>query len=232
MKKLTVTTAIRAAAVAVIGAAAVIAGVLHQADDAAAATDPNTGRTIALCTFFNSARGDYFTTSDPRWCRFPMDYSGSILSRTVDGVKYQYVRTEGEVFDPAGATPVNGKMLFQWWSPSRQDNFLTSDSRWDPSLVGTAKAGYYFVRHEGFVLNADTVLSNCRKTVALRGHWNPRIYGPNPIIGAIAFEDNYATTVPLTDFLRTLGYAPYTPPSDLQGFIIGGDDAEPGCGLI
>jgi hypothetical protein len=218
-------------ALAVIGAVVAVGAAFHQTSSAAAApTDPSTGRTLNLCTFFNASRGDFFTTSDPRWCRFPMDNTNGALSRTVDGVKYGYVRSEGAVLDPAAPPPADGKMLFQWWSPSRQDNFLTSDSRWDPSIVGTVKSGYYFIRHEGFVLARDVVLSNCRETVALRGHWNPRILGPNSLFGPVAFEDNYTTTEPLTKILRDLGYAPYTPPGDLQGFVLSYDDVE--CPVI
>jgi hypothetical protein len=43
--------------------------------------------------------------------------------------------------------------LLSWWSPSRQDNFLTADARWAGCVQTVRSPDYRFVRTEGYLFN-------------------------------------------------------------------------------
>lgn len=121
---------------------------------------------VPLVTFFSAARGDYFSTTQPAWtCKLftpsacPADPS------------YAPVGLAGYVFradrpQPAGTVP-----LYHWWSPSRGDNFLTSNPAWAGSVgdIRLDSDGYQLFRIEGFISSTTSL----EATVALRSFWNP-----------------------------------------------------------
>lgn len=105
---------------------------------------------LPLVTFYSASRGDYFTTSDPRWtCVYFHNCSSG--STTLPAAGYVVVGLQGHVFDPAASQPANTNKLFHWFNPTREDNFLTSDSRWAGAL-GDVKDGYILFRIEGYVM--------------------------------------------------------------------------------
>lgn len=107
--------------------------------------------TIPMVSFYSPSRGDYLTTSDPRWtCR--LDGCAD-----TEGIWGDYVvhAMEGHVYNPERRPrSFSIRALFQWYGALRGDHKLTSSSNWDPALVGTVKVDggvtYQFVRHEGW----------------------------------------------------------------------------------
>ncbi|MFO1336989.1 MAG: hypothetical protein U1F53_01930 [Burkholderiaceae bacterium] len=112
--------------------------------------------TIPMVSFYSPGRGDFFTTSDPRWtCR--LDGCAD-----TEGIWRDYVLNamEGHIYNPErwpddGAWPPGaGPRLYQWYGELRGDYKLASGPDWDPRLVGAVKveAGvtYNFVRFEGW----------------------------------------------------------------------------------
>lgn len=100
--------------------------------------------TVELYTWYSPARHDYFTTSDPRW---KGRHSADGMKKSPD---YEFVRTEGRLFDPGRPQPPGTRPLYSWWSPSRKENFTTTDPGW-AGRRGDRKGGYRFVRLEGYV---------------------------------------------------------------------------------
>lgn len=105
--------------------------------------------TIALHHWWSPGRGDNFTTTDPQWAGRPGD------TRSPD---YAYVGLLGHVVHPDRANvPPNVARwllpLWRWWSPSRGDNFITSNSAWGGAPGSTRSPDYGFVRFEGFTFS-------------------------------------------------------------------------------
>ena len=91
--------------------------------------------TVPLYSWWNSARGDNFLTSQARWSGRP--------GESRDG--YTMSRIEGYVY----RTPVAGTVpLHLFWNRARQDNYATSDAlfgtRPTDGYVGPAVLGYVF----------------------------------------------------------------------------------------
>lgn len=119
---------------------------------------------IPLVTFFSGARGDYFTTSQPVWtCKV---FRPDLCPADPD---YRPIGLQGYVFRPDRPRPAGTTPLYHWWSPSRGDNFITSDPAWagavgDHTLLHD---GYQLFRIEGFIQTAETAGS-----VPLDSYWN------------------------------------------------------------
>jgi len=62
--------------------------------------------------------------------------------------------------------------LTLWWSPSRQDNFTTSNPKWAGGKGATQPPDYRFVRMEGYVIPPDSPAPP--GTVLLGSWWNAR----------------------------------------------------------
>lgn len=82
---------------------------------------PQPPGTIPLDTWYSVARGDHYTTSHPRWIRWPGD-------RGTREPSYTFVRREGFVFDPDRERPTGTVPLHGWYSPQREDNRTTTVS--------------------------------------------------------------------------------------------------------
>jgi M6 family metalloprotease-like protein len=167
---------------------------------ALAGVDTANAQTKPLYSWYSPSRGDNFATTDPRWAGRPGD------QRSPD---YRFVRIEGLVLSEArpGTRP-----LYSWYSPSRGDNFITSDPRW-AGRSGDEKDGYRFVRLEGHVFEQPLA-----GTYPLQSFWDPtradNFATSNPLwIGEV--DDNRPPNYKL---YRTEGHliaAPDEPPPDL-----------------
>jgi len=124
-------------------------------------------QTVPLYSWYSPSRGDNFATTDPRWAGRAGD------TRSPD---YRFVRIEGQLLSEArpGTRP-----LYSWYSPSRGDNFLTSDPRW-VGRPGEERDGYRFVRLEGYVYEEPVA-----GTYPLQSFWDRER------------ADNFATSSPL-----------------------------------
>lgn len=125
---------------------------------------PQPEGTVPLWSWFSSARGDNFATTDPRWggSARSVRWEGEHLAaqRSQDG--YTQYRLEGYIYDPRRPRPPNTRPLFSWFSPDRGDNFHTTDPVWsipdaDIRIVGenlqtsVTRDGYRLYRLEGYV---------------------------------------------------------------------------------
>lgn len=127
--------------------------------------------TRPLFRWFSPYRGDNFTTSDPNWSGYVRHHRSG----------YRFSGMEGFVFKPGEAEPESDKLpLYSWWSPSRGDNFLTSDPNWGASTP-RRNHGYYRYRMEGYIYKPNERRDDTR---ALLSWWNPER------------GDNFATTSP------------------------------------
>lgn len=139
--------------------------------DTAHAREPNL---VPLYHWYSPDREDNFTTSDRRWSGARGD------TRSPD---YKLISIAGYVHSPdLVAAPPETEPLYSWYSPSRGDNFLTSDPNWRPrnSDDNTRLPDYRLVRLEGYVYTRPLA-----GTLPLQNHWSP------------VREDNFATTNPL-----------------------------------
>jgi M6 family metalloprotease-like protein len=124
-----------------LAACAVDTAALGETDDAITAT------TLPLYTWYSPSRGDTFTTTNPAWAPVT-NPDGSIAIKSPD---YRYVATEGTVFSPSAPQPRDTVPLYSWYSPSRGDNFITSNPAWAGKPGDTRSPDYGFVRLEGYV---------------------------------------------------------------------------------
>jgi hypothetical protein len=123
---------------------------------------PDPGLT-PLVTFFSTSRGDYFTTSNPVW-------TCQLFGSCARDPSYQAVGVAGYVHRADRPQPAGTAPLYHWWSPSREDNFLTSDPGW-AGAVGAIRLehdGYQLFRIEGYIDRAAT-----SGAVPLDSFWNP-----------------------------------------------------------
>lgn len=104
--------------------------------------------TIPLMLWFSETRGDYFTTTDPRWRSRPVETS------------YHFVGIQGYIYDPEAPQPPGTLPLYSAWSPSREDNLLAVDTRYKGGYFRQrlSEADYEFVRVEGFILPAEAAV--------------------------------------------------------------------------
>jgi len=115
-------------------------------------------QTVPLVLYWNSSRGDFFTTAT----------TAGFNDATAAG--YSAVRVEGYVYptQQPGTIPLN---LF--WNSARQDNFTTSNP---DAEVAALAAGYVFVRTEGFIFggfrdSAGNVVGALANTPYVPGWW-------------------------------------------------------------
>lgn len=131
--------------------------------------------TIPLFRWFNVDRGDHFLSSDPRWT-IPTseviwqsaDSNNGILDKDLLDTEesrrgYRLVRFEGYAWDPKRPQPPGSVPLFSWWNRDRQDNFATTNPRYNGILVDDLtwngeftnprfeKSGYSRYRLEGWI---------------------------------------------------------------------------------
>jgi hypothetical protein len=147
-----------------------------------------------LYQWWSSTRGDNFTTSDDRW-------AGAVG----DGVHgYQLSRIAGQVFDPALPQPPNTVPLVSWWSPSRGDNFTTSDPSWQGTIGGTRPPDYRLFRVEGYAYDPDQ--PQPPNTVPLVSWWSPS-RGDHSATSDPSWRGRPGDTRPPDyTFVRLLGY--------------------------
>jgi hypothetical protein len=79
--------------------------------------------TVPLHAWWSGRREDNWTTTNPAFAR--------PLLRDLEP-DYHHHRLEGFVYAPDGSQPAGTVPLHSWWSPTRGDNFITTDSRWVP----------------------------------------------------------------------------------------------------
>jgi hypothetical protein len=139
-------------------------------------TDVNRDDTIPLHSWYSDRREDNYTTTMQVWMGSP----GQMRSPD-----YGFVRHEGWVFNPAKPPPAGTIPLYSWYSPSRRDNFVTSNPGWFGYLKGDGERSpdYYFVRLEGYIYPPDVPPPT--DTVPLYS-WYSNGRG-----------DNYATSMPV-----------------------------------
>ena len=154
-------------------------------------------RTVPLYNWYSAARGDNFLTTDPAW-------AGRIgEGRHPD---YRYLGVEGYV-DPPSASGFGSRILTSWYSPSREDNFSTTDAAWQGAPGGTRPPDYRFVRHEG-------VLSSSAEPGLVPLHsWYSPTRGDNFATSDPAWHGTTgATRSPDYHFVRVEGFASLLPP--------------------
>jgi hypothetical protein len=79
--------------------------------------------TVALHSWWSASREDNWTTANPPFTR--------PLSDRLQP-DYGHYRLEGFLYSPDAPQPSNTVPVHSWWSPSRQDNFITTDPAWVP----------------------------------------------------------------------------------------------------
>jgi hypothetical protein len=160
--------------------------------------EPLEPETIGLYNWWSEARGDHFSTSQFDWAE------SRASARREPG--YVALGLQGRVFNPALPQPEGTVPLYSWWSPSREDNFTTSDPRWAGG-PGTAKApDYGFHRVEGYIY--DPTRPQPPGTIPLYSWWNH------------TRGDNFTTSDPRwagTRWTKKAGYGF----NRLEGYIIG-----------
>ncbi|WP_437586274.1 hypothetical protein [Sorangium sp. So ce1000] len=143
-----------------LGASALLGALVTSSATPARAAEPEL---VPLVTFYSAARGDYFTTTQPEWtCK--------ALGGCPQDPGYVVIGIQGHVYNPALPQPAGTRPLYHWWSPSRADNFLTSDPAWAGSVgdVTLDHDGYRLFRIEGYISTSAVVGS-----VPLQSFWNP-----------------------------------------------------------
>jgi len=111
---------------------------------------------LPLYQWYSPSRGDNFLTTDPKWA------GKKGAKKSPD---YRFVRIEGYIFSPLNNQPANTIPIYSWYSPTRGDNFITSDPRYKPN--NKVINGYKFVRKEGYIAKSTFV-----NGIALQSHWS------------------------------------------------------------
>jgi hypothetical protein len=106
-------------------------------------TSPQPAGTVPLYTWYNNSIGDGFTTTNTIWTGRRGDLkSGYVCNGMI-----------GYVYDPTRPQPENTLPLYLWYSPSRNDNFLTADKDWVgvPGSSTVKAPDYTCIRLEGYI---------------------------------------------------------------------------------
>lgn len=115
---------------------------------------------LPLVTFYHAGLSDHFTTSNPAWT---CQYFGTCAR---NGSGYEPVALQGHVYSPSEPQPAGTVALYNWFSPVRNDNFLTS--AW-AGAVGAFRseggANYTLFRIEGYI-------STTNSPMPLTTYWN------------------------------------------------------------
>jgi hypothetical protein len=105
------------------------------------------------------------------WSELNQDNLASIVIPQPD---YTFFNNVGKAASqPSGSM----KALWHWYSPSRKDSYLSTDTAWNPTVAGSGWADYGFVRLEGFIYSTPEP-----GTVGLYNHWSD------------TRQDNYVST--------------------------------------
>lgn len=104
---------------------------------------------VPLHHWYSPTRGDNFLTTDPQW------YGQRGDVRSPD---YLHVGMVGYIYAPDRPAPAGAQPLWSWWSPSRGDNFATTDPAWSPASGGERRPDYRYYRLEGYLLPAEISL--------------------------------------------------------------------------
>jgi len=123
---------------------------------------------VPLHGWYSPTRGDNFATTNATWAGAPG------VTRSPD---YRYSGVQGMVFNPALPQPPGTRPLYSWYSPSRGDNFITTDPAWRGRAGDRRSPDYRFVRLEGYAYATPVA-----GTVPLQSFWSS------------GRGDNYATT--------------------------------------
>ncbi|ANB32989.1 hypothetical protein M2324_000998 [Rhodovulum sulfidophilum] len=118
-------------------------------------------REIPLFSWWSAARKDNFATTDRAWAAAP----GTSIEAH-DG--YTMYRIEGALFAPDDPQPGGTVRVSRFYSPSRGDNFLTTDPRHLPGDI--LAPDYHHSRHEGYLY--DPKRPQPRGTVPIFSWWN------------------------------------------------------------
>ena len=127
-----------------------------------------------ISVWYSSTRGDYFLTT--KWREWE--------DHTRDG-GYVHYSSPGLIADPSWPQPPGTIALWNWYSPSREDNFATTEPGWVPNGPNdTRESGglYMWPSLLGYVWT--TRVSSC-VTFGLDLWWNP-VQGDNALVSTIA----------------------------------------------
>ena len=115
---------------------------------------------VQISNWWSTDRKDNFATADPKW-------AGRVgEKRSPD---YRLFRIEGLVFreQKSGTIP-----LYSWYSPSRGDNFLTSNPEWSGQDGDTKSPDYRFVRVDGYIHDPSLPRPDHPSIVPLNSFWS------------------------------------------------------------
>ncbi|MDH5803442.1 MAG: trypsin-like serine protease [Gammaproteobacteria bacterium] len=102
----------------------------------------------SLLSWWSNERLDNFATTSSGWFGCLGD------TKTSGDATYRHYRVEGRLL--ARNVREDGTLvaLHRWYSPSRGDNFTTSDPSW-AGISGDTRWGYVFARKEGYVFSPN-----------------------------------------------------------------------------
>jgi hypothetical protein len=145
--------------------------------------------TMALYRWYNAARKDHFTTTNPAWRGKP--------GQTKSG--YRFVRLEGYVASGAGS----GRVPFKsYWSPSRTDNVATTDSAWNQPQ--RRNPDYREYRVDGYLMTNAKGLATVLKPGIAQVELKPGIAQAEP-------KPNIVSTLPPKALMPAVGAARLIP---------------------
>lgn len=121
---------------------------------------PYPGPVRALHNYWSPSRGDNFATSDPAFDRMETLHPD-----------YRRSRFEGNVFSPGHTPPPGTVPLHSWWSPSRRDNFATTNPAYTRPLRDRLEPDYSHYRLEGYVYSPEEPQPD--GTLALHSWYSP-----------------------------------------------------------
>lgn len=141
-------------------------------------------RYIPLLLYWNSQRGDNFTTTKER--------AGAPGAGTASNEDYKFAQNEACIL-PSSQPGTSALKLY--WSDKRRDNFSTATAIGQQSAVD---AGYRFVGIDGYIFTTQKP-----GTVPLNLYWNPAREDNMSVASATAIQ---AAQSQGYEFVRTEGY--------------------------
>jgi hypothetical protein len=119
--------------------------------------------TVELQEWWSADRGDHYTTTHPLWTAAARNHHHHDYVR-LGSLGYAYSK---DVPQPPGTVPI-----YSWWSPSRGDNFTTTQPDWAGRPGDRRAPDYGFVRIDGYLY--DPILPQPTGTVPVYSWWSPR----------------------------------------------------------